>query len=406
MKKNLMERTRLGSLIVGFIAFFVAACGGGGGGNSNSNTPPTSIPAPVAPSLPDPASAPALKTQFAPYFKIGAAVERMQIDTATNATDVALLKKHYSSMTPANAMKADTIGVSEGQYNFTPADELIAFAEANGLAVRAHTLVWYVTSPQWFFTPSPADLDKTDPAAYRAQVQQRLRTYITDVVTHFKGKVYAWDVVNEVAGETAASRYRTDSPWYRAYSVGGANGADYIEDAFRAARAADPDVQLFLNDYSTEWPDKRQNVMAIVKDLIDKGVPINGVGHQVHANIYLQASQVDAALTAVEQISSTLTNEITELDLSVYNDPFSNFGLAGPAQAILTIQALAYRDLFKVFLKHDASIDGVTTWGISDAQTWLSYLPINRIDRPLLFDRDGNPKWAFWAIVDPTIKLP
>src|SRR3954471_21687533 len=112
MKRNLMKRTRLGSPIVGLTAFLVAACGGGGGGSSNSNTPPTSIPAPVAPSLPDPASAPALKTQFAPYFKIGAAVERMQIDTATNATDVALLKKHYSSMTPANAMKADTIGVS------------------------------------------------------------------------------------------------------------------------------------------------------------------------------------------------------------------------------------------------------------------------------------------------------
>jgi endo-1,4-beta-xylanase len=209
-----------------------------------------------------------------------------------------------------------------------------------------------------------------------------------------------------VAGYTAGSVYRTDSPWYQAYSVGGANGAEYIEDAFRFAHAADPDVKLFLNDYNTEWPDKRQNVLTIVQDLINKGVPINGVGHQIHANIFLQASQVDAALTAVEQLNSGLINEITELDLSVYNDGFSNFGLTGPPIAILSTQALLFRDLFNVFVKHDTSLDSVTTWGISDAQTWLNAWPIPRIDRPLLFDRDGNPKWAFWAIVDPTIKLP
>jgi len=400
-----VNNKRLKTPIIALAFCLFAACGGGGGGggtsggkNSNPNLPP-------APSLPDPSSAPALKTVFAPYFKIGAAVELNQIDPSTDPADVALLKKHYSSMTAANALKADTIGVGPGQYNFTPADDLIAFAQSNGIAVRAHTLVWHVTSPTWFFTPDPADLDKTDPAAYRAQVRQRLKTYITDVVTHFKGKVYAWDVVNEVANNTADSVYRTDSPWYQAYSAGGADGTEYIEDAFRFAHDADPDVKLFLNDFGTEWPDKRKNVLAIVQDLINKGVPINGVGHQIHSNIFLQASDVDAALTAVEQMSSGLINEITELDLSVYNDG-SNYGLTGPPIATLSKQAKLYRDLFSIFIKHDASIDAVTTWGISDAQTWLNSFSVIRIDRPLLFDRDGNPKWAFWAIVDPTIVLP
>jgi endo-1,4-beta-xylanase len=401
-----LNNRRLGYAVFALALCLFAGCGGGGGGSGGSN--PNSNPGPTTPTLPDASSAPALKTVFAPYFKMGAAVEINQIDPSTDPAEAALLKKHYSSITPANALKADTIGVGPGQYNFVPADQIIAFAQNNGIAVRAHTLVWHVTSPDWFFTPDPVDLDKTDPAAYRAQVRQRLQTYITDVVTHFKGKVYAWDVVNEVASNTAGVVYRTDSPWYRAYSVGGADGNEYIEDAFRFAHDADPDVQLFLNDYGTEWPDKRQNVLAIVKDLIDKGVPINGVGHQIHSNIFLQTSEVDAALTAVEQMSSSLTNEITELDLSVYNDGFSDYGLTGPSIAILSAQALVFRDLFKIFVKHDASIDAVTSWGISDKQTWLNapFGNLRRTDRPLLFDRDGNPKWAFWAIVDPAIKLP
>ncbi|MFL6550188.1 MAG: endo-1,4-beta-xylanase [Povalibacter sp.] len=348
--------------------------------------------------LPDPSSAPELKTTFAPNFRVGAAVLIEQIDPATHASDVALLKKHFSSITVANAMKADTLGVAEGQYNFTPADQIVAFAQANGIAVRAHTLVWHFTSPVWFFAG-----DQSDPAAYHQQVRGRLQKYITDVITHFKGKVYAWDVVNEVASDIAGQTYRTNSPWYQAYSIGG-NGADYIEDAFRFARAADPDVKLFLNDYSTEWSVKRTNVLAIVRDLINKGVPIDGVGHQIHTSIAVNSTEVDNALTAIEQLN--LMNQVTELDMSVYNDPTTNYGDAGPPQAILSQQATQYRSLFAVFRKHDASIDAVTLWGISDAETWLDNWNTPRKDRPLLFDTSRNPKWAFWAITDPALTLP
>jgi len=341
-----------------------------------------------------------LKTTFAPNFRLGAAVLIDQIDPVTHASDVALLKKHFSSITVANAMKADTLGAAEGQYNFEPADQIVAFAQANGIAVRAHTLVWYFTSPAWFF-----EGDKSDPVAYHDRVRSRLQKYITDVVTHFKGKVYAWDVVNEVAGDAAGQTYRTNSPWYQAYSVGG-NGADYIEDAFRFARAADPDVKLFLNDYSTEWSVKRENVLAIVRDLIGKGVPIDGVGHQIHTSIAANPSDVDSALTAVEQLSPNLINEVTELDVSVYNDPTTNYGEAGPPLLIISQHAALYRSLFAVFRKHDASIDSVTMWGISDAETWLDNWITPRKDRPLLFDTTRQPKWAFWAVVDPSLSLP
>jgi endo-1,4-beta-xylanase len=215
--------------------------------------------------------------------------------------------------------------------------------------------------------------------------------------------VYAWDVVNEVASDTAGQTYRTDSPWYQAYSVGG-NGADYIEDAFRFARAADPDVKLFLNDYSTEWSVKRENVLTIVRDLINKGVPIDGVGHQIHTWIGVNPTEVDNALTAIEQLN--LMNEVTELDMSVYTDPTTNYGDAGPPQSLLSQQAAQYRSLFAVFRKHDTSIDSVTMWGIADAETWLDYWNTPRKDRPLLFDTNRQPKWAFWAVVDPSLALP
>lgn len=251
-----------------------------------------------------------MKTTFAPHFRIGAAVGLQHIDPATHASDIAILQKHYSSITTENAMKADTIGVAAGQYNFEPADRLVEFAQTNGIEVRAHTLVWHQITPNWFF-----DGDKSNPTAYHAEVKRRLETYVHDVVTHFEGKVYAWDVVNEVASDTPGEIYRR-SNWYEAYSVGG-NGEDYIEDAFRAARAADPDVKLFINDYSTDNPSKRANLLAIVTDLIDKGVPLDGIGHQFHLTMAVPVSYVDAALTEFEQLNPALISQVTELDLSI-----------------------------------------------------------------------------------------
>ncbi len=374
------------------------ACGGGGGaGSPPPSTPP---PPPSTPQLPDAAAAPALKTIFAPDFRVGAAVAIGHVDPTTRASDVALIQKHFSTLTPENAMKADTIGVAADQYDFGPADQIVAFAQANGIAVRGHALVWHQITPDWFFAG-----DTRDPASYHADVKRRLETYVRDVVTHFKGKVYAWDVVNEVAGDEPGQIYRTNSNWYQAYSIGG-NGADYIEDAFRAARAADPDVKLFINDYATDNPAKRANLLAIVRDLMDKGVPLDGVGHQFHLTMAVPATNVDAALTAVEQLNPALINQVTELDLSIYTDSTSDYGPAAPPLSALSQQAQKYRDLFAVFRKHETSIDSVTMWGVSDAETWLDHWPTTRKDRPLLFDTNRQPKWAFWAVVDPALRLP
>jgi len=254
-------------------------------------------------------------------------------------------------------------------------------------------------------------------------VQQRLCQYMDAVVRRYP-QIYAWDVVNEVASDTqnAANPYRTDSPWYQAYAAGGNDGSQYVRDAFTCANQArlsigrnSADMKLMLNDYNTELPGKRANVMQIVQSLVNAGVPIDGVGHQFHLQLNADVSQVTAALQAVEAISSTLVNHVTELDVSIYADPGTCFSQraippcladvgASPPQALLSQQALTYRALFNAFDR--SSVTSVTFWGIADNHTWLNSFPVNRMNHPLLFDRSGNPKWAFWTVVDPGQAVP
>jgi endo-1,4-beta-xylanase len=399
------------------------ACGGGGDGGGT-------LPPPAGgggtPQLPSPASAPALKTTLAAKFgmtnfPIGAAIEV----AATGGTDGAILQKHFSSITAENVMKPDTIWPSipgtapaqpAAQPNFGPADALVNFAAANGIQVRGHTLLWHQTVPTWMVVG-----DLSNAANYRATVQQHLRDYITAVMTHFPN-VYAWDVVNEVATDTpnAADPYRHDSLWYAAYANGGMNGKDYVVDAFKIAgevRLAmnKPGMKLMLNDYNTEIPGKRANIIKIIQDLQLASAPIDGVGHQFHLNLNADVAQVTAALVAIEGLPGNLTNHVTELDVSIYGDPGECFSErkippcladlgASPPQSVLSQQATLYRALFNAFNR--PSVTSVSLWGIADNHTWLNSWPVNRTNRPLLFDTAGNPKWAFWTVVDPSITVP
>jgi endo-1,4-beta-xylanase len=272
--------------------------------------------------------------------------------------------------------------------------------------MRGHTLVWHWKSgvrnaaPDWFFAG-----DKAAPG-YRGAVRRRLETYIADVVSHFRGRVYAWDVVNEPASDNEGEVYRTDSPWHDAL------GPDYIEIAFRAARAADPDVELYINDYNTEQSGKRARLMAIVDDLKAKGVPLDGVGHQFHLQRNASVEGVAAALRATE--GRGLLSHVTELDVSIYVDPGSCFGSAragcqpdyadAPPPELFSEQARLYRDLFAEFVRHP-SLKSVTTWGLTDADSWLNNFPVTRTNRPLLFDHEGRPKPAFWAVAEPNFPI-
>ncbi|MGQ3093486.1 MAG: endo-1,4-beta-xylanase [Roseateles sp.] len=328
-----------------------------------------------------------MKTHFAANFKLGMAADPAGYKGAIGNP---LILRHANSITGENCFKPASLGTAPGVYNWTTADELASFATANGMVVRGHTLCWHSQTPDWFFTGTAAE------------VRARLETYIRDVVTHFKGKVACWDVVNECTSDDAGPAYR-NSKWFQIL------GPAYIEIALRAARAADPDAKLFINDYSTEDPAKFARLMTIVADVQARGAPLDGIGHQLHVSTASPtAANVDNALRSVA--AKGLINHVTELDVSLYNDPGSCFasktGCAAditgdPAllAAALKAQALQYRALFKVFKQHP-SLQSVTTWGIADDHTWLSTFPVTRGNRPLLFDRAGAPKPAVRAITD------
>jgi len=230
--------------------------------------------------------------------------------------------------------------------------------------------------------------------------------------------------VNEAASDDASSAngFRIDSPWYVAYGFGGKDGREYVRDAFffatqtRTAMNRVNDIQLMLNDYNTELPGKRANVLKVVNYILGdagRGTRIDGVGHQFHLQLGADVSQVTAAFQAVEALG--LVNHVTELDVSIYQDPgtcfaqrsippcLADFG-ASPTQQVLSDQALLYRALFDAFNR--PSVRSVTTWGVADNHTWLNGFPVNRTNRPLLFDTALDPKWAFWAVVNPAQVIP
>jgi endo-1,4-beta-xylanase len=305
------------------------------------------------------------------------------------------------------------------QPNFAPGDALATFALNNNMQLRGHTLLWHQTAPDWFFAG-----DQSNPANYRATVQQRLRDYIFAVIEHYQN-IYAWDVVNEVASDTPfdANPYRTNSPWYQAYGVGG-DPTEYVRDAFLFATQArasigrtDADMKLMINDYTTEIAGKRDNLLRIVQDVMNAGTgaDIDGVGHQLHLQLSADVAQVTAAFQAVEALDPMFVNHVTELDVSIYPDPgtcfsqrtippcVANYGASPPASAS-TQQATLYRALFNAFDR--PSVTSVTTWGVADNHTWLNTWPVTRTNRPLLFDTAGDPKAAFWAVADPAFVIP
>ncbi|NML35348.1 endo-1,4-beta-xylanase [Paraburkholderia sp. G-4-1-8] len=345
---------------------------------------------------------PPLRSVMAAHFKVGAAIEPDSLDSPA---DAALIAAQFSSLTAENKMKPGTIGVAEGQYNFEPADRIVAFAQAHGIAVRGHTLVWHfkagawTEAPDWFFAGDPHD------PRYHDIVARRLTRYVTDVVTHFRGKIYAWDVVNEVISDDPHQLYREDSPWYRAL------GKDYLAIAFRAARAADPHVKLYINEYNTDDPAKRAKLLTVIRDLRAQGVPIDGVGHQMHISVnWPPLPNLKQAFDDVAALG--LDNQVTELDVSLYTDPgecWSNPHACLPdlgrpvPNDLLRAQAERYRAVFALF-EQEPSIKAVTFWGYSDKHTWLTSTPVPRTNLPLPFDANLQPKAALWTIVDASYR--
>lgn len=299
-----------------------------------------------------------------------------------------------------NAMKPDAIQPREGIFQWTKADRIVKFAKENGMEVRFHTLVWHNQTPGWFFIDADGNpmAEETDPEKREANKKlllERLETHIRTIVGRYKDDIRSWDVVNEVIEPSDPGGMR-NSLWYRI------TGTEYIETAFRAARdAGGPDLKLYINDYGTDDPVKRDRLYELVKEMLDNGVPIDGVGHQTHINIHWPP--VEQIIKSMEKFAELgLDNIITELDMSIYawNDR-SDYGDDIPNH-VMEKQAQRYNELFEALRNNKETVSAVLFWGISDRHTWLHSFPVRRTDAPLPFDKNMHAKPAYWGIVDPS----
>jgi endo-1,4-beta-xylanase len=330
-----------------------------------------------------------LKEHFKKYFTIGVAVSPRALKT----DEAGLILKHFGSMTPENAMKMGPIHPKENEYFWRDADSIAAFAKTNHLKLRGHTLCWHNQAPRWMFTNAAGDTVTKD------VLLQRLKDHITTVVSRYKGQIYAWDVVNEAISDSK-DEYLRNSIWYRIC------GEDFIKKAFEYAHEADPDALLFYNDYNEINPVKRDKMYKLVKSLKDAGVPIHGIGLQGHWAIN-EPSEEELNNTFKKFADLGLKIQVTELDISVYAKEHNarerkaedtNTEFTADKEAA---QIEMYKRCFKVFEKYKKSLTSVTFWNISDRSSWLDNFPVRgRKDYPLLFDKNLQPKKAYWEVVN------
>jgi endo-1,4-beta-xylanase len=342
-------------------------------------------PLQIEPDLPSVAEA------LADFFPVGAAVFAGDL----SGPHADLLTRHFNSITSENDMKWDATEPAEGAFTFTNADAQVGFARAHGMLVRGHTLVWHNQIPSWVFLDANGN-PMTPTPENKALLLQRLANHIRGVATHFGSDVHAWDVVNEVIDPDQPDGFRR-SPWFTI------TGTDYIDTAFRVARDAAPAARLYINDYNTTEEPKRTLLCNLVRDLQNRGVPVDGVGHQMHSNIQFPSAQ-SVADTVTLFSGLGVENQITELDISIYengDEVFPDYESI-PVDRLIQ-QGYLYRDFFRAFRALKGQVTSVTFWGEADDHTWLN--SSRRVDAPLLFDPSLQHKFAYLGVVNP-LELP
>jgi endo-1,4-beta-xylanase len=329
----------------------------------------------------------ALKDLMPKGMVIGVALNQRQFD-GVDRDAVEIITKQFNQISPENVLKFQPTQPSADRYTFEAADRYVQFGLDRHMQVIGHTLVWHSQTGAWVFQGAdgkPADRDT---------LLARMRDHIRTVVGRYKGRIHGWDVVNEAIDEDGSMR---KSPW----QVG--IGDDYVAKAFEFAREADPDAELYYNDFNLEKPAKRAGVIKLVQDLQARKLRIDGIGNQAHWRLDTPSiDEIDKAL--VELHATGLKVMYTELDINLLPNtprgadpalanPYAN-GLSEEMQQQL---ARRYADVFRVFLGHRDAVSRITFWGLSDADSWLNR---GRMNHPLLWDRARRPKPAFAAVVD------
>lgn len=336
-------------------------------------------------------------------FEIGVGINDRIPD---RAADHRLLLAQFSILTPENCMKPAKVQAAEGKWDFAQADAFVDFATRNGLKVVGHCLVWAKDdrTPAWFFRDG-------DKPASRELLLERMRRHIQTEVMRYRGRIAMWDVVNEALDD--GGEHLRVSGWSKAC------GEEFIAKAFEHAHAADPNAVLIYNDYNNELPGKREKQIRLVRSLLEKKVPIHAVGLQGHYEIdRVPFKDIEDTIVAMRQLGVKVV--ISELDIDVIPrgrwwaeggkyrqelarlDPYRD----GCPPEVLKRQAEQYAQLFQIFRRHSNTIARVSFWNLHDGQSWLNDFPWKRVNHPLLFDRQGNPKPAFDAVISALNQSP
>lgn len=340
--------------------------------------------------------APSLCEAYADYFKVGSAINSWDLNEGTNQFEI--ITKQFNVYTLENETKPDHIHPSEDRYNFDATDKFVEFGEKYNKTLRGHTLIWHSQCPDWFF------VDKDGETASAELLVQRIKDHVTTVVSRYKGKIDTWDVVNEAMDDSSGLRF---SNWLRIVGDydGDGDRYDFMETAFTAAREADPDARLIINDYSLESNESKAITMyRAVKKMKEDGTPIDGIGLQMHIDYKFDVEKCKEnikILAKIKDIDPDFILEVTELDMSCFtwND--------GSTEVELTKKFVKefnekYCEVFEMFkeLSEEGLLDSVVFWGYNDGMSWLNGTPAGRVNHPLLIDRDLKFKSVYWDLLD------
>ena len=335
---------------------------------------------------------PSLQSTLGKHFLIGVAVDT-RLPAGQDPAAEAIVKEQFNQVVAENCMKGEENHPEVNRFDFTDGDKLVDWAERNGKTVIGHCLVWHSQPPKWMFT------DANGKTVSREVLIGRMYNHIMTVVTHYKGKIKGWDVVNEAFEDDGSYR---KSPYYNII------GPEFIELAFQFAHEADPNVELYYNDYSTSKPGKREAICKLVRSLKSKGLRIDAVGMQSHNGYnYPDYAEYEKSIEAFA--AEGVKVMMTELDVNMLPNPegfggaeiSQNFelqakynpyvkGLDKKAQKLFSQR---YLDLFKIIERHKDVISRVTFWGVNDGHTWLNDWPIKgRTNYPTLIDRNNQLK--------------
>ena len=336
--------------------------------------------------------APSLKDTFADYFHVGCAVNTWDLNYGSDQCNIIL--KQFNTLVLENESKPEGLHPKEDQYNFANFDKFVDFCEENDITVRGHTLVWHSQVPQWFFKDGNGD-------ASAELLLERLHDHINTIVTRYKGRVDTWDVVNEVIGDDGQLRF---SDWSRIVGDydGDGDKYDFIEQAFIWAREADPDARLIINDYSLESStDKAIRMYNAVKKMLEEGVPIDGVGFQMHIGNGSDPEKMMEnyrIIARLKEINPDFIIEVTELDVNCYGWGQEKKDVE-LTDDFLKQFSETYTGTMKMLmeLSEEGLLDSVVFWGLHDGVSWLND---GHKNYPMLIDRDLKLKDAFYDVIE------